>query len=244
MQTFDDTIMDFSKTWWKSSKNPSTFLRQKPRSEASNDNIKTAKEVVEIEISIVMLLTRGIEKVVQGADSCTSKGILKRDRRWSGYIDNPLSWRAFSTYPTVLNFKTFWNMPTPIRSMPSAKWPWFFCRAEFPSNRHQYVNSKESHREAGPQKALRQPCPTASIHMQYLKQGLPFTHRSTQPWSPMLQPSTQLGCLTHGRPWPTEAYLYQQHVCFCNPCAMRALNHISKSTHKKLEWPWTACMIA
>ena len=64
------------------------------------------------------------------------------------------------------------------------------------------------HREAGPQKALRQLCPTASIHMQYLQQRLPFTHRSSQPWSPMLQTSTQLGCLTHGRPWPTEAYWY------------------------------------
>ena len=36
------------------------------------------------------------------------------------------------------------------------------------------------HREAGPQKALCQLCPTDSIHMQHLQQGLPFTHWSSQ----------------------------------------------------------------
>lgn len=47
-----------------------------PRPEASNDNAKTAEDVVERKVLTVGLLTKGIEKDVQGADSCN----LQRDK--------------------------------------------------------------------------------------------------------------------------------------------------------------------
>ena len=52
-------------------------------------------------------------------------------------------------------------------------------RYKAPQNRRREADTS-CHKEADPQKTSYQQCPTNSIHVQHLRQGLPFTHWPSQ----------------------------------------------------------------